>query len=160
MNFSLIWTVVIFLYARGYSWKSIWVAKPYRPVFEKEHSPRFIMICGTTWLRGQKEVNLDCGIQAVYMYFNGTGISGGENIIMIHWVQKFSIRKNLMKKIKKKYLGLRELRRDWRSAKQLHEDHVLIWFEGIKVLQWKYLLPSISFQKVSFYIKSIFLCVN
>ena len=32
----------------------------------------------------------------------------------------------------KEYLGFRELRRDRRSAKPLHEDPVLIWFEGLK----------------------------
>ena len=41
------------------------------------------MICDATWLRRQKEVNFDCGIQAAYMYFNETGIRGDENIIMI-----------------------------------------------------------------------------
>ena len=53
------------------------------PVFLK-HSPGYIMICGTTWLGGQKEVNLACGIQAVYIYFNWTGIWGGETIIIIN----------------------------------------------------------------------------
>ena len=36
------------------------------------------MICSTTMMGGQKEVNSACGIEAVYMYFNGTGIWGGE----------------------------------------------------------------------------------
>ena len=42
------------------------------------------MICGTACLGGQKEANSACRIQAVYMYFNGTGILGGETIIMIN----------------------------------------------------------------------------
>ena len=77
VNFSLIGTVMTFLHARVCSSKYVRVANHIRPVFEKS-SPGFIMICGTTWLGGQKKVN-----PAVYMYFNGTGICGGETIIMI-----------------------------------------------------------------------------
>ena len=43
-----------------------------------------------------------CKVEAVYMYFSGTGIRGGENIIMIHWFQNFSIRNKLIKENKKR----------------------------------------------------------
>ena len=38
------------------------------------------MICGTRYGGGQKEVKSARGIEAFYMYFNGTGIWGGETI--------------------------------------------------------------------------------
>ena len=41
------------------------------------------MINGTTWLGGQEEVNSACEIRAVHMYFNRTGIRGGETRIII-----------------------------------------------------------------------------
>ena len=41
------------------------------------------MICDTVVLGGRKQVNLACGIEAVYMYFNGTGIWGGDTIYYI-----------------------------------------------------------------------------
>ena len=42
------------------------------------------MICGTTLMGWQKEVKSACGIEAVYMYINGTGIWGSETKIMIN----------------------------------------------------------------------------
>ena len=82
------------------------------------------------------EVNLDCGIQAVYMYFNGTGIRGCVNIIMIHWVRKFSIRKKLIEKNKKR------ANLDVTGAVLSNYTRTPSW--------WKYLLPSISLKKCPF----------
>ena len=41
------------------------------------------MICGTRLGGGQKEVKSARGIEAFYMYFNGTGIWGGETTSVI-----------------------------------------------------------------------------
>ena len=56
------------------------------------HSPGFIVICGTRWGGGgQKEVKSARGIEAFYMYFNGTGIWGGETMSMQEAIQVFLV---------------------------------------------------------------------
>ena len=55
------------------------------------HSPGFIVICGTRQGGGQKEVKSARGIEAFYMYFNGTGIWGGETMSMQKAIQVFLV---------------------------------------------------------------------
>ena len=54
-------------------------------LFLKKDGSGFVMICDTTCGYCQKEVKSAHGIQALYMYFNGSGIWGGETI-SIHLV--------------------------------------------------------------------------
>ena len=53
MNFSLIGTVMTFYTLGGVGQNMSGYQTHIGPVFEKS-SPGFIMICGTTWLGGQK----------------------------------------------------------------------------------------------------------
>ena len=56
----------------------------------KKDRSGFVNICDTICEYCRKEVKLAHGIEEVYMYFNGSGIWGGETM-SIHTVLRFSV---------------------------------------------------------------------
>ena len=60
--------------------KSVWQPNIYRTCFLKKDGSGFVMICDTTCGYCQKEVKSAHGIEALYMYFNGSGIWGGDTM--------------------------------------------------------------------------------
>ena len=59
--------------------KSVWLPNIYlADLFLKKDRSGFVMICDTTCGYCRKEVKSAHGIEALYMYFNGSGIWGCE----------------------------------------------------------------------------------
>ena len=57
------------------------VSIPIAGLFSNKDISSFILICHTRYLIGLKVVKSACGIEVVYMCFNGTGIWGGETLL-------------------------------------------------------------------------------
>ena len=91
MNLSVIWTIVTFLHTRGPGSKSVWVATSYRSCFWKCTVQASLWYAALDRGGGLKEVKSARGIEAFYMYFNGTGNWGGETMSMQKAIQVFLV---------------------------------------------------------------------
>ena len=62
------------------SLKSVWLPNIYRTCFLKKDKSGFVMICDTICGYCRKEMKSAHESEEVYMYFNESGVSGGETL--------------------------------------------------------------------------------